>query len=178
MVIPAATAGKADEPFDLGSMPVQIQGVQRTGRRAPAFETKTFEGKTLKLEDFKGKFVFIDFWATWAGTRTLDAQMLKAVYESYGKDERFVMLGLNFDSELAVGDKFAKENGFKWTQCYAGQWGQTTIAANYGIQGLPDNVLIDPEGKIVARNLRGSSIRNTVRTKLGTAKAPAAAPAP
>jgi len=178
VVIPALTAGKADEPFDLGAMPVQIRGTQRMGRRAPAFETKTFEGKTLKLEEFKGKFVLIDFWATWAGTRTLDAQMLKSVYDSYAKDERFVMLGLNFDAELAVGEKFVKENGFKWTQCYAGQWGQTTIAANYGIQGLPDNVLIDPEGKIAARNLRGSSIRSTVRSKLGTPKNAGAAPAP
>ena len=178
VVVPAPTADQAEESFDLGAMPVQIQGVQRTGRRAPPFETKTFDGKALKLDDFKGKFVFVDFWATWAGTRTLDAQMLKSVYDSYAKDERFVMIGLNFDSEVAIGEKFAQENGFKWTQCYAGQWGQTTIAASYGIQGLPDNVLIDPEGKIAARNLRGSTIRNTIRTKLGAPKNPGAATAP
>ena len=178
VVIPAPAAGKVEEAFDLGAMPVQIRGVQRTGRRAPPFETKTFDGKALKLEDFKGKFVFVDFWATWAGTRTLDAQMLKSVYDSYAKDDRFVMIGLNFDSEAAIGGKFAKENDFKWTQCYAGQWGQTTIAASYGIQGLPDNVLIDPEGKIAARNLRGSTIRNTIRTKLGAPKTPGAATAP
>lgn len=178
VVIPAPTAGKGEEPFDLGAMPVQIRGVQRMGRRAPPFETKTFDGKALKLEDFKGKFVFIDFWATWAGARTLDAQMLKSVYDSYAKDDRFVMIGLNFDAEAAIGEKFAKENAFKWTQCYAGQWGQTTIAASYGIQGLPDNVLIDPEGKIVARNLRGSTIRNTIRTRLGTPKTPPAPTSP
>ena len=170
VIVPAGETARAGEPVDLGEMSVPIRGVQRTGRRAPAFETKTFDGRAIKLGDFKGKFVFLDFWATWAGSRTLDTQMLKSVFDTYAKDDRFVMLGLNFDSEAAVGEKFAKENGFKWTQCYAGAWGQTTIAANYGIQGLPDNVLIDPEGKIVARNLRGSSIRNTIRSKVGAPK--------
>lgn len=175
--IPAAKAGEATVPFDVGPTAVQVRGIQRTGRKAPAFEVKAYDGKTLKLEDFKGRFVFLDFWATWAGARNLDAQMLKAVHETYAKDNRLVMIGMNFDAEASIGEKFAKENGFKWTQAHAGAWGQGAVFQSYGLEGLPDNVLIDPEGKIAARNLRGSNIRNTIRNKLGNPRtAPAAQP--
>lgn len=167
VTIPAAKPGEEKVPFDVGATAVQVRGIQRTGRKAPAFEVKTFDGKTFKLEDLKGKYVFLDFWATWAGTRNLDVQMLKAVHDAYGADDRLVMIGMNFDSEASLAQNAAKENGFKWPQAFAGPWGQGTFYQSYGLQGLPDNVLIDPDGKIAARNLRGSNIRNTIRTKLG-----------
>ncbi len=176
VTIPAAKAGEENTPFDVGPTAVQVRGIQRTGRKAPTFEVKAYDGKTLKLEDFKGKFVFLDFWATWAGARNLDAQMLKAVHDTYAKDNRLVMIGMNFDSEASIGEKYAKENGFKWTQAFAGPWGQGALYQSYGLEGLPDNVLIDPEGKVAARNLRGSNIRNTIRNRLGNPRtAPAAA---
>lgn len=176
VTIPAAKAGDEKVPFDVGPTAVQVRGIQRTGRKAPAFEVKAYDGTTLKLEDFKGRFVFLDFWATWAGARTLDAQMLKAVHEMYAKDTRLVMIGMNFDSEAAIGERFAKENGFNWPQAHAGSWGQGAVYQSYGLEGLPDNVLIDPGGKVAARNLRGSNIRNTIRNRLGIPRtAPAAA---
>ncbi len=176
VTVPAAKSGQENTPFDLGATSVQVRGIQRTGRRAPAFEVKTFEGKTIRLEDMKGKFVLLDFWATWAGTRNLDVQMLKAVHDAYGADDRLVLLGMNFDAEASLGAGAAKESGFKWPQAFVGPWGQGTIYQGYGLQGLPDNVLIDPDGKIAARNLRGSNIRNTIRTKLGAPRSPAPAP--
>ncbi len=167
VTIPPAPPGKPDEPFDLGSSEVQVRNIQRTGRRAPKFEVKTFDGKTVKLEDFAGKFVLLDFWATWSGTRNLDLQMLKTLHTTYGKDERLVMLGLNFDSQPASAEKVIEQSGIQWRQCYAGPWDQSSLPASYGVQGLPANVLIDPEGKIAASNLRGSNIRTTVRSRLG-----------
>jgi hypothetical protein len=168
VTIPEPAAGKPDEPYDIGKLELQIRGTTRLGKRAPAFETKTFDGKTVKLEDFKGKYVLLDFWATWAGARTLDVQMLKAVHDLYGKDDRLVMLGLNFDHESKVAETAIAQGGFKWTQCYAGSWNASRLPASYGIQGLPEAVLIDPEGKILARNLRGSTIRTRVRNLLST----------
>jgi hypothetical protein len=168
VTIPEPPAGKPDEPFDIGPVELQIRGTTRIGKKAPAFETKTFDGKPVKLEDFKGKYVLLDFWATWAGARTLDVQMLKAVHEMYGNDDRLVMLGLNFDHEPKVAETAITQGGFKWTQCYGGSWNQSRLPASYGIQGLPEAVLIDPEGKIVAKSLRGSTIRTRVRNLLST----------
>ena len=176
VTIPPAPAGRPDEPFDLGPSEVQVQNIQRTGRRAPKFEVKTFDGKTVKLADFAGKFVLLDFWATWGGARNLDLQMLKALNTTYGKDDRLVMLGLNFDPQASSAEKVIEQSGIKWLQCYAGPWDQTSLPASFGVQGLPANILIDPEGKIVASNLKGSSIRTTVRNRLGEPRGPGVKP--
>src|SRR5262245_15529912 len=133
-VLPAP-AGKADEVFDLGSMEVSVRGIQREGRRAPKFELTTFDGKKVKLEDFSGKFVLLDFWATWAGTRNLDVQMLKAVYDAYNKDGRLVMLGVNLDNDRKLAESAITQNGIKWTQAYAGAWAETRLPASFGIDG-------------------------------------------
>jgi peroxiredoxin len=176
VTIPSAPASKPDEPFDLGLNEVQVRNIQRTGRPAPKFEVKTFDGRTVKLADFAGKFVLLDFWATWAGTRNLDLQMLKAVHTTYGKDNRLVMLGVNFDQEASAAQKVIEQSGIKWLQAYAGPWDKSTLPASYGVQGLPANILIDPQGKIVTSSLRGSNIRTTVRNRLGDPRS--AAPAP
>jgi len=176
VTIPPAPAGKPDEPFDLGLSEVQVRNIQRTGRRAPAFEAKTFDGKTVKLADFAGKFVLLDFWATWAGSRNLDLQMLKTVHTTYGKDPRLVMIGLNFDPQASSAEKVIEQSGIKWLQCHAGPWDQSGLPALYGVQGLPANILIDSEGKIVAGNLRGSNIRTTIRNRLGNPQGASATP--
>jgi len=162
--------GKADEVFDSGAHKVPIRGMMRLGRRAPRFEVKAFDGKTVKLDDYQGKYVLLDFWATWAGTRTLDVRMLKEVNDTYGKDPRFVLLGLNFDPERKDAERMIEQSGLKWQQCHLGNWGSTELPGSFGVQGLPEALLIDPEGKIVARSLRGSNIRNTVRNQLGPAQ--------
>ena len=176
MTIPEPASGRADEPFDLGEIQLQIRGTLRVGRRAPRFEARTFDGKTIKLEDYQGKYVLLDFWATWAGTRTFEVQMLKGLHDTYGKDNRLVMLGLNFDNETNAPQAAIAQAGLKWTQCYAGPWNQTSLAASFGIQGLPDAVLIGPDGKIAAKNLRGSILRSTVRNVLAQPKAASAKP--
>jgi peroxiredoxin len=176
VTVPPAPADKPDEPFDLGLSEVSVRGTQRAGRPAPKFEVKTFDGKTVKLADFTGKFVLLDFWATWAGARNLDLQMLKALHSAYGKDTRIVMLGLNFDPEPAAAKKAIEENGLQWLQAYGGPWSETRLPAAYGVQGLPANVLIDPEGKIAASNLRGSAIRTTIRNRLGDPQGASAKP--
>ena len=176
VTVPEPPPGRPDEPFDLGEIELQIRGTLRVGRRAPRFETRSFDGKTIKLEDYQGKYVLLDFWATWAGTRSFDVQMLKGLHDTYGKDNRLVMLGLNFDNETNAAQAAIAQAGLKWTQCYAGPWNQTRLAALFGIQGLPDAVLIGPDGKIAAKNLRGSILRSTVRNVLAPPKAAGAKP--
>jgi protocatechuate 3,4-dioxygenase beta subunit len=162
--------GQPDEVFDCGAHTVPIRGMMRLGRPAPRFEIKSFDGKTVKLEDFQGKFLLLDFWASWAGTRSLDVRMLKEVNDTYGRDPRFALLGLNFDPQRKDAERVIEQTGLKWLQCYLGNWGSTELPGSFGVQGLPEALLIDPEGKIVARSLRGSSIRNTVRNQLGPAQ--------
>lgn len=181
VTVPEAPAGKPDEPFDLGSLDLEVRMPTRTGvvptatapkvnRPAPKFEVKTFDDKPVKLEDFKGKHVLIDFWASWAGTRSLDLQMLKSIQDTYGKDPRLVMLGFNFDNQPDTAKKAITDAGIKWTQCYLGPWSGTGVPASFNVRGLPDSLLIDAEGKVLASGLRGTRIRTAVRNALGDAK--------
>lgn len=166
VTVPAPSADGASAPFEVGEFKLPVRGLMRLGRVAPQFEATSFDGKPVKLVDFKGKYVLLDFWATWAGSRSYDARMLKEVYDAYGKDPRFVLIGLNFDQDRALAERAVQEAGFKWTQCYMGGWDSTGLPASFGVQGLPEGLLVDPQGKIAARNLRGSNLRTTVRNFL------------
>jgi peroxiredoxin len=166
VTIPAASAGGPNQSFDVGQIQLPIRGMLRVGRKAPKFEVKTFDDKPVKLEDFKGRYVLLDFWATAPGTRPRDVTILKSLHDTYGKDNRLAMIGLNFDSDPKHARTLVEQSGLKWTQCYAGPLNDTSLCASYGIQELPEAVLIDPEGKIAAKNLRGSNLRNTVRNLL------------
>lgn len=167
--VPTA-GGKPNDVVDVGELKIQVRGLQRTGRPAPPFELKALDGKTIRLADFRGKHVLLDFWAGWAGSRQVEARALKTAHDTYAKDGRLVIIGLNFDPDRATAENLVKENGFTWPQCHAGPWGNDTLATTYGIQGLPDNVLIDPQGRVVARNLRGTSLASRLRDVLGGTK--------
>jgi thiol-disulfide isomerase/thioredoxin len=180
VVIPEANGGA--EPFDLGRLELQTRRNAKVGQLAPTFETKTLDGKNFKLADYRGKFVLLDFSATWAGPRIAELATLKSIHGTYGKDARFVMVGLNFDNDANIAAEFVRTNDLKWLQCYVGQWSQTQVPASFGLQGLPVAVLIDPAGKIISKNLHGNAIRTAVRNALTDPKKltanPSAAPNP
>jgi hypothetical protein len=167
VTIPDAPPGKPFEAFDLGIMQLAIRSKARPGGRAPSFEATTFEGKTVKLEDFRGKFVLLDFWATWAAaSRRQDLMMLTNVYANFGVSNRLVMISLNLDFQRELGAAFLKTNSSPWLQCHVGDQGSNVLLPSYGLEGLPANVLIDPLGRIHSRNLRGPSLLSTLRRAL------------
>jgi 5-hydroxyisourate hydrolase-like protein (transthyretin family)/thiol-disulfide isomerase/thioredoxin len=169
VTIPEALSGKPYEPFDLGTLQLAIRTRNRPGGRAPSFEVTTFEGKTIKFDDFRGKYVLLDFWATWAGSRQQDLLTLTNVYANFGASNQFVMISLNLDFQREIGEAFLKTNALPWLQCHAGEQGNNVLLPSFGLDGLPANVLIDPQGRIQSRNLRGTSLLNTVRRVLSSA---------
>lgn len=71
---------------------------------------ETLDGKPLKLEDFRGKFVLLEFWATWCGPCLYETPALKATYEAFRENERFVMIGLSLDTDVDAPKKYVAEN--------------------------------------------------------------------
>ncbi|MCC9138114.1 redoxin domain-containing protein [Pontibacter silvestris] len=133
--------------------------VTALGATAPDFTQNTPEGKPVKLSDFKGKYVLIDFWASWCGPCRQENPNVVKVYNQY-KDKNFTILGVSLDNEKGreAWLKAINDDQLTWTQVSDLQYWRNEVALQYGVQSIPQNFLIDPNGKIIAKNLRGEAL--------------------
>ncbi len=121
------------------------------------FTLPDVSGKDVKLSDFKGKYVLLDFWASWCGPcRAENPNVLKA-FNQY-KDKNFTVVGVSLDDD---GDKWKKaiaEDGMPWIQLSDLKGFRNVVAKEYGIQAIPSTFLVSPEGIIVEKDLRGAAL--------------------
>ena len=137
--------------------PPRTKGIA-VGEEAPDFTVPTLDGKTFKLSDYRGKYVLLDFWATWCGPCLGETPNLKKVFEAHGKKENFIMVGLSLDQDAEKPKTYLKENGCGWVDGFLGDWGKDKVTKKYGVRGIPTILLIGPDGKVVANHLRGDAI--------------------
>ena len=169
--VPPIPSGRSDTPLDLGEVAAVFEKRLEIGRRAPDFEVQTVDGKPIKLADYKGKFVLLDFWATWCGPCKAEMPNLKAVWDRFGKDPRFAMIGLSIDKTPAEPRDYAKENGLGWVQGFVKGGTGSKVAKDYCVRGVPSILLIGPDAKILAVGLRGKRIESAVESALtGTSR--------
>jgi thiol-disulfide isomerase/thioredoxin/protocatechuate 3,4-dioxygenase beta subunit len=164
--MPEVPGGVSDEALELPVVPVTFIRNIKVGDAAPLWEAKTLDGKPLKLTDFRGRYVLLDFWATWCGPCVAETPNLKRVYESFGADKRFAMVALSLDADAKEPKAYAEENHLPWVQGHLGDWSTTGVPASYGVEGIPSIWLIGPDGKVVAKGLRGGDIEEAVRKAL------------
>jgi len=167
--------GRTDVPFDLGKVEMQARSIVKPGKPAPEFSVKTVDDETVKLSDFTGKYLLLDFWAVWCGPCVAETPHLKAAYEAFKDNPRFAMIGLSLDPEIKAPRDYAANNQLGWIMGFLGDWSKTDLPSQYGVQGIPSIFLIGPDGKIIARDLRGEDIKATVAanlSKTASAKAP------
>lgn len=137
------------------------------GAVAPAFTQNDTNDKPVSLADFKGKYVLVDFWASWCGPCRAENPNVVTAYNEY-KDKNFTILGVSLDQP---GKKDAwlgaiKADGLAWTQVSDLQGWKNSVAAQYGVKGIPQNFLVGPDGKIVAKNLRGEGLHKKLKELL------------
>jgi len=128
---------------------------------APDLTMKTPDGKPLSISSFKGKYLLVDFWASWCGPCRQENPNLVAAYQKY-KSDKFEILGVSLDREADSWKNAIEKDKLTWPQMSdLAEW-KSEAVKYYQFEGIPFNVLIDPSGKIVAHNLRGNSLEATL----------------
>lgn len=127
------------------------------GSMAPDFTENDTAGKAVKLSSFRGKYVLLDFWASWCGPCRAEMPNVIRVFNRY-KDKNFTILSVSLDSEKDKWLEAIHHDGMIWTHVSALQFWKEPVAKKYNVAAVPQNVLIDPDGKIVGRNLMGEEL--------------------
>ncbi len=151
------------------SQSITIDGQEATagvnvGESAPSFTLVDLEGNSVTLSDFRGKTVFVNFWATWCPPCRAEMPEIEAVYQEY-KDKDVVVIGIDILEPEDVVRRFVEQGGYSWTFVLdtSGE-----VAANYRIAAIPTSLFIDREGIIQAVNI-GAMTKRAIESKLAEA---------
>jgi peroxiredoxin len=137
----------------------KAMAVSWVGKEAPDFSMPDVNGKEVKLSSFRGKYVLVDFWASWCGPCRSENPNLVNAYNQF-KDKNFTVLGVSLDRP-GQKDKWLqaiKDDKLAWTNISDLQFWNSLVVPLYGLDGIPFNVLVDPQGKVIAESLRGSGL--------------------
>lgn len=137
----------------------------KIGSIAPDFTLNALDGKPVSLKEFRGKYLLVDFWASWCPPCRAENPNVVLAYERF-RNKNFTILGVSLDKDKSKWQEAVTKDRLTWTHVSDLQGWESAVAASYGVQSIPANFLIDPTGKIIAVNLRGDDLEKVLASKL------------
>ncbi|NOS94239.1 MAG: TlpA family protein disulfide reductase [Cyclobacteriaceae bacterium] len=140
--------------------------ITAVGQLAPEIALPNPSGQIVKLSSLRGKYVLIDFWAKWCGPCRAENPNVVRAYNRF-KSKGFEVFGVSLDRNKQEWMQAIQEDGLVWTQVSDLQYFNSQAARDYNIQAIPFSILLDKDGKIIAKNLRGAALERKLEEVLG-----------
>lgn len=137
----------------------------KVGSEAYAFILPDLNGRKVNLKDYRGKYVLLDFWASWCGPCRREIPAVVTLYKNF-RGKNFEIIGISLDKNSSDWKKAVQEMKMKWPQVSDLQGWNSEVARKYNIHAIPATVLLNPEGKVEALNLRGEKLEDKIREVL------------
>jgi len=135
------------------------------GKQAPDFALPDADGHPISLASYRGKYLLVDFWASWCGPcRAENPNVVKVHNEFKGKN--FAILGVSLDKEKGAWQEAIRSDGLDWSQISDLKYWNSKAVATFKFEGIPFNLLIDPQGKVIATGLRGDQLESKLKEVL------------
>jgi thiol-disulfide isomerase/thioredoxin/protocatechuate 3,4-dioxygenase beta subunit len=154
------------EAIDLGTIEVKTAPRPRPGEFAPDFAFTSFTGENVKLSDLRGRYVLLDFWATWCGPCVSAIPAVRRLHDTYKADKRLVILGMNLDEDPDRARQFVENAKLPWTHGSLGSRPDNAVLSKYAISSVPAYFLIGPNGKLIQSGMMIEEVSEVVRREV------------
>jgi len=152
-------------PWAIEAAQMMLPGLRMIGRPAPTFVAHGLDGGRVSLEEYRGRVVLLDFWATWCGPCRDAMPSTQATYDRY-HSQGFDIIGISLDEERGALEEFVRRFNIGWRQAFDGGSWETPVARLYDVTGIPKAFLLDRQGRVAGVDLQGSQLEAAIQRLL------------